>query len=271
MTRPHHPLVATVAICMLVLANDIHAQESSLFHQSPSLVAPSGAFMAPDGSPSSTSAYPPSREFSQGSDYARGDGVSRAPYGASPEMAQSLSTASWTFQPSPPMRVFNKNDIITIRVDEIGRLLAQGNAQKRRSGQYTAILTDWLKLTDGRIIPDPQEEGDPAVGYNSTDSVRNQATIESRETLTFNIAATIVDIRPNGNLVLEARKSIRASDNIWETSLSGTCRAIDVGPDNVVLSKDLLNLEIQKEDQGQLRDGYKRGWFSRWFDRVQPF
>ena len=95
--------------------------------------------------------------------------------------------------------------------------------------------------------------------------------MESRESMTFNIAATVVDIRPNGSLLLEARKTIRVNDNLWETSLSGLCRAEDIAPDNVVLSKDLIDLEIRKLDRGHLRDGYKRGWFSRWLDRVQPF
>ena len=87
----------------------------------------------------------------------------------------------------------------------------------------------------------------------------------------FNIAATVVDIRPNGSLVLEARKNIRINDNLWETALTGICRPEDIAPDNVILSRDLIDLEILKEDRGHLRDGYKRGWFSRWFDRVQPF
>ncbi len=203
--------------------------------------------------------------------YANPGGVPSQYYPGSTESAVGLASASWTYQPAPPLRTFNKNDIITIRVDEIGRMLALGNAQKRRNSQYLAVLSDWLQLSDFQLGPAAQEDGDPTVSYQSNDTSRNQSTIESNETLTFNIAATIVDIRPNGNLVLEARKSIRANDNIWETSLTGTCRAIDVGPDNVVLSKDVLNLEIQKEDQGQLRDGYRRGWFTRWFDRLQPF
>ncbi len=246
------------AIAMLFLAPFVllpssgQAQESSLFHQP---VPPQGAAQQAPSFP----AAPPSYSSSPAS------------YSGNFDAAQSLAAASWTYQPAPPMRVFTKNDIITIRVDEIGRMLAQGDAQKRRTGQYRAILTDWLKLSDGKIGPALQADGDPAVGYSSNDGFRNQSTLESRETLTFNIAATIVDIRSNGNLVLEARKTIHANDNTWETSLAGTCRAIDVGPDNVVLSKDLLNLEIFKEDQGQLRDGYKRGWFTRWFDRLQPF
>ncbi len=183
----------------------------------------------------------------------------------------ALSDASWTYQPAPPTRVFRKHDAVTIRVDEITRMAAQGSAVNQKRTLYEAIVTDWIQLSKFKLYPDPQPEGDPGAGFESNSNYRAQATLQSRESMAFNIAASVVDIRPNGNMVLEARKKIRVNDNIWETSLTGICRASDISPDNVVLSKDLIDLEITKQDRGQLRDGYKRGWFQRWIDHLQPF
>ena len=182
-----------------------------------------------------------------------------------------LQDVSMIYQPAPPMRTFAKNDIVTIRVDEIARVLAEGEADRRKQTAFEAILTDWLRLTHGHLRPDPQEDGDLAVAGESSNIYRADASIESREAITFNIAARVVDIRPNGNLVLEARKSMRANDNLWETSLTGICRVQDIAADNVVLSRDLIDLQISKQDRGHLRDGYRRGWFARWLDRLQPF
>ncbi len=182
-----------------------------------------------------------------------------------------LSRASWTYQPAPPTRVFRKNDIVTIRVDEVTRIATQGSARIRRRTLYEAVLADWIKLSGFSLRPDPQSDGDPTVGTESNSQFQTDSNIKSSESLAFNISATVVDIRPNGNMVLEARKKIRVNDNLFETSLTGICRAQDIAPDNVILSKDLIDLEIGKEDQGHLRDGYKRGWFQRWIDRAQPF
>lgn len=183
----------------------------------------------------------------------------------------SLPQSSWTYKQAPSLRTFAKNDIVTIRVDEIARVLAEGEAESRKQTEFEAILTDWIKISKGRLRPDPQENGDPAVANETNNRFRSESIVESRESLTFNIAARVVDIRPNGNLVLEASKTFRVNDNLWETSLSGICRGSDVGPDNVVLSRDLIDLQINKQDRGHLRDGYRRGWFTRWFDRFQPF
>lgn len=194
-----------------------------------------------------------------------------APRSPSPPAALSLNDVSWTYRPAPAMRTFEKNDIVTIRVDEISQMMAEGESETRKRTAFEAVLSDWIRLTKGRLRPDAQSQGDPTVGNESTNRFRSEASIESRESLSFNIAARVVDIRPNGNLVLEARKTYRVNDNLWETSLSGICRAKDIAADNVVLSRDMIDLQINKEDQGHLRDGYRRGWFSRWLDRVQPF
>lgn len=192
----------------------------------------------------------------------------RLPIGSQPS---GLMGVSWTYQPAAPLRTFRIHDIVTIRVDEITRMMAEGESEKRRTTVFQAVLSDWIKLGRNGVVPDPQELGDPTVSSLSRDDARNEASIESRESLSFNIAAEVVDIRPNGNLLLEAKKTFRVNDNLWETSLSGTCRAQDIAPDNVVLSRDLLDIEINKQDRGSLRDGYSQGWFQRWFDRLKPF
>lgn len=185
--------------------------------------------------------------------------------------AIGLRGVSWTYQPAPPLRQFRVQDPVTIRVDEISRTMSEGSAIKRRNSIFLAVLSDWVRLTRGGIVPDPQEDGSPTIASQSQSNFLADTSIEARESVSFNITARIVDIRPNGNLVLEARKSYRHNDNLYETSLSGICRAQDIAADNVVLSRDLIDLEIHKEDRGYVRDGYKRGWFSKLFDGVKPF
>jgi len=268
--------IAAIGFACCCLTVNASAQNSSLLHAPPAGTRPPAGIRAPAVA----------SQMSQGSS-AGGPGGPMYMVAAQPNqmpatgpIAQtsnddrpsiSLDDASWTFQAPTPLRSFRLNDVVTIRVDEITRMMAEGSAEARKRTLYEAILTDWIRIQDFRLRPDPQDNGDPAVAGESNSNYRAESTVESRESMTFNIAATVVDIRPNGNLLLEAKKTIRVNDNLWETSLSGTCRAQDIGPDNVVLSKDVIDLEIHKEDRGHLRDGYKRGWFKRWFDRLQPF
>ncbi len=248
-------LQTLMSMALSMSAGFATAQSTSLFHQDP------GVVQGNDSDP---------RAGAMAGQYAARPPTS-APYGTAPPAHPGLSAVSWTYTPPLPRRVFQIHDIVTIRVDEIARVMAEGNVESRKITQYQAVLSEWLRISKGKIGSDRETDGEPSVAGQSNNQYRAESGVDSRESLTFNIAATIVDIRPNGSLVLEAREKFRVNDNMWETALSGICRAQDVGPDNVVLSRDLIDLEINKQDQGHLRDGYKRGWFRRLLDRFQPF
>lgn len=268
--------LATIGCLWCCLATTASAQNSSLLHtppgnsDAPAGISLRGAVGQPLQGSSTRGPRVPMQMVADQPNQTRPKGpIAQTDYQDRPNV--SLNDASWTYQAALPLRSFRLNDVVTIRVDEITRMMAEGSAEARKRTLYEAILSDWIRIQDFRLRPDPQANGDPSVSTESNSNYRAESTVESRESMTFNIAATVVDIRPNGNLLLEAKKTIRVNDNLWETSLSGLCRAQDIGPDNVVLSKDVIELEIHKEDRGHLRDGYKRGWFQRWFDRLQPF
>ncbi len=185
---------------------------------------------------------------------------------------QSLANASWIYTPLPPPRVLQIHDLVSIRVDETSQTTASGQAQARKNASLDILLSDWVRF-DGldTIKPTNESDGEPRLAGQNNEVYRADSTLRTRESMTFNIKAEIADIRPNGLLVLSATKGINDNDNRWELSLSGICRPTDIGPDNVVLSRDIFDLNISKNEAGQVRDGYSRGWVSKWFGRFKPF
>ncbi len=253
-------IVYSVALQM-VASSFVLAQSGSLFHN------PQGSsnnYVSQNAAIQSSAPPIPTRQpmtIESGS-------VLSASVPTSPQYARS----SWTYQPPPQQRVLHVHDIVSIRVDETSRMIAEGRASQRKNALYDGILEDWLEF-DGwdSIKPATQADGDPAVSGQLNTTYRANSDVITRETLTFNIAAEIADIRPNGNVVLEAHKTISNNDNRWEISLSGICQADDIGPDGVVLSRNVIDLKIDKLESGQARDGYRRGWFTEFISRFQPF
>lgn len=182
----------------------------------------------------------------------------------------SLQDSSFMFQQPQPPKTLRLNDIVTIVVNVNSRVLSEGEMDARKRAQLDAVLSDWIKFSGGDLIPDAQRRGDPRVSGQYNSRFRAEGDLESRDSMTFTIAAKVVDIRPNGNLVIEARRTIENNSEMWQQSLTGTIRREDVSPDNKVLSEDVAELRIRKRETGQVRDAYRRGWLTRFFDMFQP-
>jgi flagellar L-ring protein precursor FlgH len=184
-----------------------------------------------------------------------------------------LQQGSWTYTPPPPVVEVKLNDLVYVRVNIGSEVLSEGDSEVRKSGLYNAVLADWIRLDGLRWVkPAPQSDGSPTINGQLTQRRRAESYVETRDSLEFDIQARVVDIRPNGNLILEARKNINNNEEHWEYSLTGECRAQDIGPGNTILSRNIADLRIDKRERGQVRDGYKRGWFQKWFDQViDPF
>lgn len=190
--------------------------------------------------------------------------------GAGPAFTMEQANIIRSVPIQPP--TIQLHDKISVRVDEIARTQAEGEMQQRKNINYNATILDWIRFNGFRKAEITQADGgDPRVQGNLQQLFRGESELETTERLTFNIAAEVVDTRVNGHLVIEASKQIEINEEMWLITLSGQCRQEDVGPDNVVLSRDVLNLKITKKEMGHVRDGYRRGWLQRALDQIHPF
>jgi flagellar L-ring protein precursor FlgH len=95
--------------------------------------------------------------------------------------------------------------------------------------------------------------------------------LDSRDAMKFTIACEVVDVRPNGTLVIEGRRSVRNNEEVWDAALTGVVRPEDLLPNNTVRSENIAELRVYKRELGHVRDAYRRGWFLKWLDLFQPF
>jgi flagellar L-ring protein FlgH len=190
---------------------------------------------------------------------------------ASESSPLSLQQGSWTYIPPPPPKKLEIHDVVVVRVDEMARMQAEGDMQRRKDATYDAYLKDWVFLEGLKAIRPSLQDGQPRARGQLQQLFRAEGDMQTRESLTLNIACSIVDILPNGNLVLEGHKQICVNDESWQISLSGVCRREDIAPDGTVLSRHVVDLKLDKRDRGHVRDSYKRGWFVRLFDQFHPF
>ena len=255
---------------MFVNAGTVTAQNSSLFHKPNVRVAQAGNLgLASEVLPSPLA----NNAAGQPGNYGAPVNQFQGGYYPQVENASQLGLqTSWTYVPPAPARSLKLHDIVSIRIDETATSLSTGNATSRKTTSYDATIKDWLRLVGlDTIKPAPQADGDPRIQTSQSEVYRGDSTVRTSEAFTRNIAAEIVDIKPNGLIVLDATKVIEENDNSWRYSLTGTCRSQDIGPDNTVLSRNLIQSRIKKIDIGHVRDGYSRGWATKFLARIKPF
>lgn len=183
----------------------------------------------------------------------------------------TLERASWTYQRTTEPKVIGLNDPITVWVQSKSVAINEGIMDRKKNGYGSLSLPNWILPKGLSVIPDPQSAGDPKIRGEVDNKLRSQATLETREQLEFKITCTVVDIRPNGVLVIEGTNSVQNNDEISNYSLIGEIRREDIKPDNSVLSSNIAHLRIKKYEEGHTRDGYRRGWMLKWLDKYQPF
>ncbi len=183
-----------------------------------------------------------------------------------------LSSSSWLFQKSDPPAQVRMHDLITIVVDEKSAVTSSGQLDRRKTGKFDAELKDWIHFAPGfSIKPSPMSNGQPKANGTLDSQYQADAQLETKDALSFSISSEVVDVRPNGNLVVEAHRRIQVNEDVWVASLRGVIRREDVLPNNTVLSKNVAELEIEKKEVGNVRDGYRRGWLTRLYDRFSIF
>jgi len=183
----------------------------------------------------------------------------------------TLTEYSWTYQKPVEPHPIRLHDIITVMVDEKSAVTSEGQMDRKKKAYGDLKLPNWILLKGLSVVPDPQTLGSPHVRGEVDNKMQSQANLETKDWMKLQIACNIVDIRPNGNLIIEGRRTIKNNEDTWEYSLNGEIRAEDVLPNNTVLSQNVSNMRLLKREEGHVRDGYRRGWFLEWLDKYQPF
>ncbi|OHB65925.1 MAG: hypothetical protein A2V70_03020 [Planctomycetes bacterium RBG_13_63_9] len=185
----------------------------------------------------------------------------------------TIAKYSWTYdQPLDVKQEIQLHDLITVIVSQQSVVISEGEMDRKKKANGNLTLEDWILLKGlFHVVPSPQSSGDPKISGKLDNKMRSEAGLETRDSMKFKIACHVVDIRPNGNLVLEGRHCIRNNSEAWECSMTGEIRPEDVLPNNTVLSENVADLRIDKRESGHVRDGYRRGWFLKILDKWQPF
>jgi len=251
----------------LVLASPVKAQSAdSGDKDKPAAAAPAGP--APRTLPGSGPASPSLNAMLAANGNSLTRAVTAAPAGAD---AATLNAVSYYAVAAPRPKTAKKHDIITIVIDEQSTFSSNGTTDLKKTSDLDAQLNSFVQLGTGMKLTGITPTVAPEVKGSTARDSHGEAVVDRTDQFTGRISAVVLDVKPNGNLVLQATKSIKTDDEQQEFILVGTCRVEDVTAANTVLSTQLADLSLTKNHSGAVRDTTKRGLLPRLLDFVNPF
>lgn len=157
-------------------------------------------------------------------------------------------------------------DTITIQIVEkvTASQVSKSTANRTTSGSASISAFPLLSPIDLANLK-------AGVGTASANDFSGKGGTESANTFSGTITATVVDVLPNGHLVVTGEKQIGVNQNVDVLRFSGTVDPRVVQPGSIVNSTQVANARIESKGRGAQAEAQTVGWLTRFFFSFLPF
>jgi len=161
---------------------------------------------------------------------------------------------------------FQVGDVITVLLNESSQASRTQNGTITRESKNDMVpkgLSTWGAGVGGWM------KGIKMDG--SSMSNKGTGAADQQATLTGSVAVSVVEVMPNGNLVLRGEKQLALTEGSEIIQVAGIIRPDDVAPNNTVQSRRLANAQIAYRGSGDLANATKAGWGTSTLLKIWPF
>jgi flagellar L-ring protein precursor FlgH len=177
----------------------------------------------------------------------------RAAEAAPSESPGSLWSGSATLiDISSDLRARRVDDIVTIVVNETASAVSTGATKTARNSDASASLSS----AAGKYAV-PARLGNILTTSGKT-SLDGTGTTSRTTTLTTTITARVVDVLPNGYLVVQGNKTVLVNSENQVVTLRGVVRPTDLTVANTVQSGNVGQMELKINGKGVVNDAVRR-------------
>ena len=167
------------------------------------------------------------------------------------------------------LKARRRGDIVTVVISEQASASKQASTGTARNSTMAAGMPNLLGL-----------EKTPLKGWVDLANLLNlsfdskfagSGSTSRQETLQATISTKVLDVLPNGNLMIEGRRNVKVNNEDQIIVLTGTVRSRDISADNTISSSLIADARINYSGKGIISDRQKPGWLMNVLDSVWPF
>lgn len=163
-------------------------------------------------------------------------------------------------------RNFQVGDVITVLLNESTQAARTQNANISRESSNDVVPKGLQNYGAGL--------GGFMNGINMMGGkINNKGTgaADQQASLSGSVAVSVVEVMPNGNLILRGEKQLALTEGSEVIQVAGIIRPEDVAPNNTVQSRRLANAQIAYRGTGDLANATRAGWGTSALMKLWPF
>lgn len=169
------------------------------------------------------------------------------------------------------LKARRRGDIITIVISETASASKEAKTGTSRDSSVGAGIPNLLGLETSGFVKNNFTDLANLIKANTNTSFKGTGSTSRQENLKATIAARVVDVQTNGNLMIEGRRNIKVNEEDQIIVLEGIVRSRDIAPDNTVNSIYVADARISYSGRGIISDQQSPGWLMNIFNKIWPF
>jgi len=155
-------------------------------------------------------------------------------------------------------------DVVTVRIVESSKGNKNASTKTEKDSSLSTSISAFFGMPSDKL-------SQASVGAETSEKHDGAGSTSRSSELTAVITARIIDVMPNGNLVIDGRREVVVNNETQLLYVTGIVRPEDIGPNNTVLSSYIADAKITYTGTGVVSDKQRVGWFVRLLDKVWPF
>ncbi len=159
----------------------------------------------------------------------------------------------------------NVGDILTIVISENVNASKNSGTNASRTGSTTLAFNAVPRALGGLFSTSQNAD------VNGSNALKASGGASAANTFNGTITVTVLEVLPNGNLVVSGEKQMAINQGAEFIRFSGVVNPRTITGDNAVPSTQVADARIEYTAKGYIDEAQNMGWLQRFFLNVLPF
>lgn len=153
-------------------------------------------------------------------------------------------------------------DIVTVMLEE--------KTQAKKTASNDTNKSADLKMDPLQLGGQDITIGEANISYaiSNDNKTSGSTSADQSNSIIGSISVEVVDVMPNGNLIIRGEKWLMLNTGEEYIRLSGMIRQDDISAENTIASTRISNARIQYSGTGERQDIQDEGWLARFFNVI---